>query len=139
MPSFGPASLERLNTCHGALVSVCVRVIVVIDFTVIWGRRGQAAQDEAFRSGNSRAPWPESKHNTIYPVLSDAVDIAPWHPSRPHIRWENKLEFARLAGHMMQVAGELKLNIRWGADWDMDDDLYDKNLPFDLGHFEIMK
>jgi hypothetical protein len=37
---------------------------------------------------------------------------------------------------MMQAAAALGVKLRWGGNWDMDDDLYDRNKPFDLGHFE---
>ena len=96
-------------------------------------------QNEAFRTGHSRAQWPDSKHNAIPPLLSQAVDLVPWHRSAPHIRWGNEREFVYLAGHMMQAAHDLGVTIRWGGDWDRDEDLYDRNVPFDLGHFERVR
>lgn len=115
---------------------VCKEVVQDTDFTVIWGARGREAQEEAFRTGHSTKRWPDSKHNAEPPNLSNAVDIAPWHAEKPHIRWNAEREFVYLAGRMMQAASMLGVRLRWGGDWDMDQDLYDKNLPFDLGHFE---
>lgn len=136
MSHFGKASLAKLETCHVELVDVCRLVIPHYDFTIIWGRRLELAQNEAFALGFSTKLWPESNHNAIPPALSEAIDVAPWHTTRPHIRWENTNEFIFLAGHMMMAAAALGVKLRYGGDWDQDHDLYDRNKPFDLGHFE---
>jgi hypothetical protein len=136
MSSFGTRSLSRLGTCHQELQEVCFEVIPVLDFTIVWGRRGEVAQNSAFANGYSNVPWPESAHNALEPLLSDAVDVAPWHTKRPHIRWNAEREFVLLAGHILQAAAALGIELTWGGDWDSDRDLYDRNLPFDLGHFE---
>ena len=136
MSAYGRTSLAKLETCHIEIVDVCKLVIPHYDHTIIWGRRGETTQNEAFALGFSNVPWPESNHNAIRPGLSDAVDIAPWHSIKPHIRWNAELEFVYLAGHMMMAAAALGVKLRWGGDWDADRDLYDRNRPFDLGHFE---
>lgn len=136
MSHFGRASLAKLETCHVELVDVCKMVIPHYDFTIIWGRRGEVSQNEAFATGFSTKPWPQSNHNVIRPGLSEAVDIAPWHSAGLHIRWKNELEFVQLSGYMMMAAAALGVKLRWGGDWDQDHDLYDRNKPFDLGHFE---
>lgn len=145
MAKFGAASLAKLDTCHIQLVDVCKFVIPHYDFTILWGFRGEGPQNEAFANGYSNTPWPLSNHNSM--ILhadgtekpeSRAVDAAPWHPSRPHIRWDNELEFVYLAGHMKMASAALGVRIRWGGDWDQDKDLYDVNKPFDLGHFELI-
>lgn len=137
MPAFGKKSRARLDTCHRDIVNVLEDVIPHYDFTVIWGRRGEQEQNEAYRLGNSTKKWPNSKHNTKPFELSRAVDIAPWHVDRPHIRWNAEREFIQLSGYILQAAAELDVLMRFGGDWDMDQDLYDVNKPFDLGHFEI--
>jgi len=133
---YGQASVAKLMTCHAEIVVVCNTVIPYYDHTIVWGRRGKAAQNEAFALGFSNARWLESPHNAEPPALSEAVDIAPWHVVKPHIRWKADREFILLAGHMMQAAAALGIKLRWGGDWDRDHDLYDLNRPFDLGHFE---
>lgn len=138
MAKFGNASRFQLDTCEPRLVDVCELVILHSDFTVIWGRRGEEEQNEAYRLGNSTKEWPHSKHNAEPPLLSQAVDIAPWHGLTPHIRWENEREFVMLAGRMIQAGYFMGVKIRWGGNWDMDSDLYDLNKPFDLGHFELL-
>jgi len=136
MSKFGSTSLNKLETCHDEIVQVCFEVIPVYDFTVLWGARGEVAQNQAFDLGHSLVRWPNSKHNVEPPNLSDAIDIAPWHVTAPHIRWDSEREFVYLAGHVMQAAAALGVKLRWGGDWDSDHDLYDRNKPFDLGHFE---
>jgi peptidoglycan L-alanyl-D-glutamate endopeptidase CwlK len=134
---FGRSSLERLATVDGRLVEVCHAVIPHHDFTIIWGSRGELAQNRAYDGGFSLKRWPNSKHNVAPPVLSPAVDIAPWYADAPHIRWDCPEEFIHLAGYMRQAAGVLGIPIIWGGDWDSDRDLHDRNKPFDLGHFEL--
>ena len=136
MPVFGKASLAKLETCHEEIQQVCFEVIPIYDFTIICGRREEEAQNQAFHDGFSGVRWPDSKHNAEPPELSDAVDIAPWHSTRLHVRWKNELEFVQLSGYMLQAAAALGIKLRWGGDWNQDHDLYDINKPFDLCHFE---
>ncbi|MBW2277967.1 MAG: M15 family peptidase [Deltaproteobacteria bacterium] len=138
MSRYGKSSLAKIATVDKRLVEVCMAVIPVYDHTVVWGARGQIAQDQAYETGASTKKWPNSKHNVAFPELSKAIDIAPWFRARPHIRWNCEEEFIHLAGHMQQAAAMLGIAIRWGGDWDRDHDLHDVNKPFDLGHFELM-
>jgi len=95
---------------------------------------------------------------------SRAVDIVPYHkvykkltghPSQ--IQYIAQKEFAKgrpmseihlvkadhmirehyclMAGHMMAFAESEGFSLRWGGDWDQDDDLFDNNFD-DLPHFE---
>jgi peptidoglycan L-alanyl-D-glutamate endopeptidase CwlK len=114
-------------------------VIPYYDFTVLCGRRGEEEQDEAYRTGRSNLKWPNSKHNAKPFEFSEAVDIAPWHTARPHIRWDAEREFCFLAGRIMQAADDLGVSLRWGGNWDQDQDFYDSNKPFDLVHFELWR
>jgi len=135
---YGADSKSKLKTCHDSLVSVCLVVLPEFDHKIIWGIRGVYAQNRAYHEGFSTKLWPDSKHNNEDPEgLSSAVDIAPWYSDKPHIRWDQELEFAYLAGHMMQAAADLGIKLRWGGDWNSNDDLHDRNIPFDLGHFEL--
>lgn len=140
MSRYSQSSQNKLVTCHEELVEVCFTVIPNYDHTIICGLRLKEAQNEAFANGYSMKQWPDSEHNSEDPEeLSNAVDIAPYHAIAPHIRWEAEREFIYLAGHMMQAAAALGVELIWGGDWDADRDLYDRNLPFDLGHFERSK
>jgi hypothetical protein len=137
MAAFGTRSEGFLSEIHLGLVEIARMVIPFTDYAILCGRRGEAAQTEAFLTGRSGVPWPRSKHNAVAPGLSDAFDFAPWFPDPPHIRWDHEREFVQLAGRLQQAADQLGIEVRWGGDWDRDDDLYDFNKPFDLGHLEI--
>jgi peptidoglycan L-alanyl-D-glutamate endopeptidase CwlK len=129
VPHFSEASQGKLLTCTPNIRAVCYEVIKSYDFTVIYGHRGELAQNHAFDMGYSKVRYPNSKHNK-WP--SQGIDIAPW-----PINWNDKESFYYLAGRMMQAADSLGISLRWGGDWDMDQDLHDQNF-FDLGHFEDM-
>lgn len=128
MRTFSKASQDKLNTCHPDLIKLFNRVIQIVDCTVIFGFRGEAEQNEAFRTGKSEKAWPDSLHNKI-PSL--AVDIAPY-----PIDWKNTKRFYHFAGVVRGVAAEMGIKIRSGCDWDSDFDLDDQKL-FDLVHFEL--
>ena len=90
------------------------------------------AQDEAFAAGKSKKQWPDSKHNVKEDELSLAVDVAPY-----PINWENLKRFYHFAGYVKGVADQLDITIRYGGDWDMDNDLDDQDF-MDLVHFEVL-
>lgn len=126
MPHFGTRSRERRDTCHPDAILVLDEGIKVYDFTILCGIRQKDAQDTAWADGLSNAKWSESKHNTTPSV---AWDAAPWHPTRPYIRWEDELAFATLNGVFMAVAHRLKIPIRWGGDF---------TSLRDLNHWELV-
>lgn len=105
-----------------------------MDFTVVCGHRSHEAQAVAFRDGKSRLPPGSSKHNSI---PSDAVDLAPWFPG-DGIRWNDVEAFCLMAGIIKGVAAAQGVRIRWGGDWDGDNDRADQTFD-DLGHFEIVR
>lgn len=102
------------------------------DFSVIEGHRGEAAQNAAYAKGLSKLRWPHGNHNHL-PSL--AVDIAPY-----PLDWSDKLKaqlrFAYLAGHVMSVAKRLGIPLRWGGDWNRNQDPRDESF-LDLPHFEL--
>ena len=143
MPQFGEASKKKLERVDPRLIEVLNRVIPYKDFTIISGFRGKAEQDLLFAEGRSTKKWPDSKHNrdaegNIRPPCP-AVDIAPWFSSTPNVRWDDQNEFILLAGMIIQAGREIGVTIRWGGNWDMDDDAMDDQSFQDLGHFEIVE
>lgn len=130
---FSKYSENNLLTCVEPLQCIARAAIQAVDFKVICGIRGKEAQDAAFASGASRKEYPNSNHNKE-PSL--AMDIVPWHRTRPHIRWEDTDAFIYLAGHVLMAAEMLGIGIRWGRDWNVNDDLKDETY-FDYAHFEI--
>ena len=136
MPKFGSRSRGKLETCDDRIQRVMNRAIEAFDFTIVWGHRGEAAQNEAFDKGNSKLKFPDSKHNGL---PSKAIDVAPWVEGQ--IPW-NKVEyFYILAGHIMQAAKEECVTLRWGGDWGGDGTIVkydDSEVLNDVGHFEIL-
>jgi len=136
MPRFGERSRTNLEQAHPDLQRLFNRVIELYDCSVICGFRGEAAQTAALHAGTSTKAFPESKHNQS-PSL--AVDVVPWWKERPHIRW-NGLDAERrmyyFGGLVKGLAAEMGIAIRWGGNWDGDDDLHDQTF-FDLPHFEL--
>lgn len=122
-------SLEKLNQCHPDLVRLFMEIAKYYPLSIIEGHRGQAEQNEAFRTGKSKLKFPESKHNKVPSLAVDAVPMP--------INWNNKEEFYHFAGFVLATAINLGIKIRWGGDWDVDLDLRDQTF-FDLPHFELV-
>lgn len=134
MPSFGKTSQARLNTCDPKLQDLFLEVVKYYDCIVLCGTRGEAEQNEAYRTGTSKLRYPESKHNSL---PSKAIDVAPYFPTAPHIRWNDKDSFYHFAGFVRGIAALKGIKIRWGGDWDNDYELKDQTF-FDLPHFELV-
>jgi peptidoglycan L-alanyl-D-glutamate endopeptidase CwlK len=127
---FSKTSRERLETCHPHLQRLFNKVIEHHDCTIVYGIRTWQEQQKLFEKGASKTL--NSKHlknpETGY---SHAADVSPY-----PINWENTKQFYYFAGIVMAVAKELHIGIRWGGDWDSDNDLDDQNF-MDLVHFEL--
>jgi hypothetical protein len=132
MPKFSTASRERLATCVDDLQRVMVEAIKIMDFTVVEGHRGKAAQNIAFNKGLSQKQWPNGEHNS---EPSRAVDITPY-----PIDWsdaeKNTQRMVLLAGIVLACAFHLGIKLRWGGDWNMNGDTRDEHFR-DYGHFEV--
>lgn len=135
MYRFSRTSLANLETCHPDLQAVCNFVIRTFDFSVLDGHRDKETQDQYRQEGKSQLSWPNSKHNS---KPSMAVDVAPY-----PIDWHNHSRFILLAGYMMMAAevlrslGIISYRLRWGGDWDMDQNPENESF-LDLGHFELI-
>jgi peptidoglycan LD-endopeptidase CwlK len=128
MYKLGATSLMRLATCDERLKDVILEVSKHFDITVLEGHRNEAAQTLAVQQGRSKTPWPTSKHNSM---PSKAVDIAPY-----PIDWNDTARFHYLAGLVRGIAISKGVKIRYGGDFNRDNNL--KNDSFkDLPHFEI--
>jgi peptidoglycan L-alanyl-D-glutamate endopeptidase CwlK len=133
MPTFGKVSKDRLATCHPRLIELFEEVVKHYDCIILCGTRSKDEQDEAFRTGKSKLAFPKSKHNSM---PSMAVDVAPYFTVAPNVRWNDKESFYHFAGFVKGIAAAKGINIRWGGDWDSDNDLKDQTF-FDLPHFEL--
>ena len=133
MPRFGTRSKSNLSEAHEDLQKLFNEVIKHYNCSVIEGYRGEEEQNKAFDQGRSGFKFPSSEHNQE-PSL--AVDVVPWFESRPHIRWDATKKFYEFGGFVQAIAKMLGVEIRWGGNWDMDDELRDQSF-FDLPQFEI--
>jgi len=133
MARFGKRSTANLAQCHPLLQRVFNEVIKHYNHTILVGRRGEEAQNQAVADGKSKLTYPHSKHN---PIPSKAVDAAPWFTIEPHIRWWDTKSFYHFGGFVLGVAAKMGVDIRWGGNWDMDDELHDQHFN-DLVHFEL--
>jgi hypothetical protein len=144
MRQFGNKSKTQMSTLHPELRRLLEHVLQVMDITVTEGHRGEAAQNEAQRTGKSKLRFPDGAHNSF---PSNAVDIAPWPipdnwgdpgPDKLYTLEElrERAKFYYLAGIAQGIAYELGIPLRWGGDWNMDNQFKDQKFD-DLVHFEL--
>ena len=125
MPKFSQSSLSKLEGVDYRLQDLCHRVVLEHhDCSVIYGLRTQSEQARLVQEGLSKTM--NSKH-----LIGKAVDLSPY-----PIDWNNTKRFYYFAGMVLAIAKDMGIPIRWGGDWDMDNDLDDQKF-MDLVHFEI--
>ena len=126
MPAFGTRSKERLRGVDTRLRNVLNEVVKFYDITILEGMRTEDRQRELVAKGASKTM--KSKH-----IEGKAVDIAPY----PVPDWKNKDQFVFMAGRVMQEADNQKIPVRWGGNWDRDNEVVTDQKFDDLVHFEI--
>jgi hypothetical protein len=134
MPRYSLRSQDKLSTCHPDLQKVFNEVIKRYDCTIVYGKRGKEAQNEAYANGFSKVKYPNSKHNT---TPSRAVDVLPYHTNEPHLRWNDDKSAYHFAGYVLRVAEEMGIKIRFGIDWDGDLEFKDQGF-IDRPHYELV-
>ena len=133
MPSFSRRSKLILNECHSDLKKLLNSAISYFDFSVLEARRGEKKQNDYYEKGLSKLKYPQSKHNSD---PSSAVHIAPY-PISFNNNPKNLARFYFMAGVVKCVAIQEGIAVRWGGDWDGDNDFSDQNFD-DLMHFELL-
>jgi len=126
--SFGINSKKHLETLHPKLQEVLLEAIKYVDFSITCGFRNKAEQDKAVANGNSKTPWPTSKHNTT-PSL--AVDVAPY-----PLNWNDREAFTLLSGVIYGIACMKGIPLRIGSDWDGDFNILEHQF-IDRPHIEL--
>ena len=131
MYKFSTRSQQRLDTVAEPLRSIIYHAmsLQIMDFTILCGVRSLDEQKELVKKGVSRTL--NSRHLPNINGLSEAVDIAPY-----PINWNDHHAFHRLAGIIQSSAALNNTPIRWGGDWDGDNDTKDQSF-IDLPHFEL--
>ena len=120
---WGKTSRDRLATCDKKLQQLADMMLErsPFDLTVTCGYRTKDEQEEAFKTGKSRAKFGQSKHN-VFP--SKAIDVVPL-----PINWDNKdARWQEIALNAMWCAGKLGIEITWGGSF--------KSIK-DMPHFEL--
>jgi hypothetical protein len=120
MPSFSKSSARKLATCDERLQDIFNEVIKHFDCKILDGYRSKEKQDEAHRTGKSKARYPQSKHNKM-PSL--AADVAPY-----PVDWDDLYRFHEFAGFVQAIAITKGYKIKWGGKF--------KNF-FDGPHYQI--
>lgn len=124
-------SRAQLATAHPDLIRLFNEVSKRTGTTVIKGHRPHDEQDDCFARGVSKLRWPDSKHNS-WP--SEAVDAGP--SPLPPAPWARE-PFIAFAKIVFEVAAELAIPLRWGADWDRDGKMGEPG-EWDYPHFELV-
>lgn len=138
MNKWSKKSAVKLASCHNDLQVLANVVLQVHDCSVLCGHRTEEAQNMAYYSGKSKVKWPNSKHNT-YPSM--AIDLAPYQKGKDLFNRERVLHFAGIVlgvADRLYLEGKMKHRIRWGGDWDMDNDFQEHSF-FDGVHFELIE
>jgi len=159
MPSFGKSSHERLQTCHPDLVKLFEKVVGKYDCSILEGVRSLERQTELFKTGRSKTM--KSKHlpDVDFDELSLAADVVPYpihwgeeeHKSiieaiknrdlklidKQLNEYKNVMaRFYHFGGYVKGVADNLNIDLRWGGDWNSNNDFSDQSFV-DLPHFEL--
>lgn len=129
MPAFGDDSKKKLAECDLVIRRLMNEVIKHFDCKILVGYRGALEQNEAFAQGKSKLQFPQSKHN-VFP--SAAVDVAPY-----PIDFSDLRRFYYFAGVVKGTAASMGIQLRWGGDWDSDNEVKDNSFN-DLVHFELL-
>jgi peptidoglycan L-alanyl-D-glutamate endopeptidase CwlK len=127
---YGEHSLKQMDKLHPVLKILFTAVLSRYDHTAIESHRGEKKQNEYFDAGASMVKFPDGMHNKS-PSL--ALDAAPFIRNTYST---NTTECAVFGARVMIIAKELGIPIRWGGDWDGDDDLKEHKLK-DYWHFEL--
>ena len=121
--------MERLEGVHPLLVDWALRVVTIMDCSVIYGVRTMTEQRHMVAIGASQTM--NSMHLVQPDGYGHAVDLAPY-----PIDWKDLDRFHVLGGIGIAVAHEMDIPIRWGGDWDGDMDFSDQSFN-DYLHWEI--
>jgi len=134
----GFRSRQKLEGVHPKLIKVVERAIEITkqDFMVTCGVRTKAEQQALYDQGRKTAgpivTWTmNSRHLPAADGLGHAVDLVPF-----PVDWNDLKKFDAIADAMLAAAKELKINLRYGGDWDGDGKRREVR-ESDSPHFEL--
>ena len=131
----GKRSLSNLKNVHPSLVAVVNRAIQLTtqDFTIIEGVRTLEKQREYFSKGASKTM--KSKHLIQADGYGHAIDVYPYYDGKVQVNAPFS-KFKEVAQAFLKAAGELGVNLTWGADWNQNGRTDDERF-IDSPHFQI--
>ena len=110
--SYGRKSIEHKRTMHPDLQGIYDDAIEVMDNSIVWGYRGEAAQTEAFTNGNSKAPFPRSAHNRMPSRAGDSIPYPEgWKATRE--------QFMLMQGILRGIAHKRGVRLKPLIEWDL--------------------
>lgn len=136
MSHYGKNSRAKLVLADQKLQLIFLKAILVMDIIILCAHRDEEEQNKAYKEGKSKQVFGGSKHNRL---PSQAIDASPW-PIPDNWGADNFKELAKfymLAGIIKGIASEECIPIRWGGDWNSDNDFKDNNFD-DLVHYELI-
>jgi len=133
-------SRKNLEGIHPKLIAVVERAIEITkqDFMVIDGVRTKQEQLDLYAKGRTKpgrkVTWTlKSKHMVNEKTgYGHAVDVCPY-----PVDWNDTKKFDMIAVAMMKAARCEGVVLRWGADWDMDENTRERG-EYDSPHFELV-
>jgi peptidoglycan L-alanyl-D-glutamate endopeptidase CwlK len=133
---------SNISLADNIIVHKDLKIIInnthnICGYKIISMYRDKETQNELYRMGKTKLKFPHSKHNVI-PV--QAFDFIPLYYN--HNPYDYSTDFYWIAGCIYYATKQLKKDgkithsIRWGGDWDMDNNFHDQKFN-DLGHIEL--
>ncbi len=139
MFEFSEVSKQRLSECHPALQEIMNLIIKYVNIGITCGKRTLEQQKALVAAGKSQTMnsrhIPKSEKGTGDEQFSRAVDIVWYNNYTNKYSWHPDI-YRVIGPAIVALAKARGYNIRWGGDWDQDQDYDDQNF-MDLVHFEI--
>jgi len=136
-------SFDNLKTCHEDLQKIFALAIQLspVDFIITEGHRSVQRQNELFKKGVSKIDGYRilGKHNL---TPSMAVDICACVKDNKKLAYD-PAHLAAIGGSVFAATQillgekEIKHQLRWGANWDMDGEILTDQRFDDMPHFEL--
>ena len=117
-----------LASCNKKIQHVFNKVILIIDCSILEGHRTEEQHKIFPHKGLTQVDYLNSQHSAD---PSNAVHAMPY-----PVDWNDREGITYFAGIVKGVAASNDIDIRWGGNWKMDNDLKNNNFD-DLCHYEI--
>ena len=132
MNAWSTSSQTRYDTLDPLLQLIATHVAKRFNCSILCGHRDRPEQDEAFRTGKSKATFPNSKHNVL---PSRAMDIAPYFPNEDTY---NNLNCMMFSCYVQAVADMLGIPVRIGNGLDPGQHNCRTTFDWDATHCELI-